>query len=120
MTCPHLTDVQENREVAHRARKEGGMDHQSWPWTEEHTCPSILMAELISCHCDETFNDNAEDTVCTACRLIGTPWVSCRFADVHAKTRKSRAEVGQNIITVDSALFKFTVAKISNSDFYSK
>ena len=51
---------------------------------------------------------------------IGTPWVSCRFADVHAKTRKSRAEVGQNIITVDSALFKFTVAKISNSDFYSK
>ena len=51
---------------------------------------------------------------------IGTPGVSCRFADVHAKTRKSRAEVGQNIITVDSALFKFTVAKISNSDFYSK
>ena len=27
---------------------------------------------------------------------------------------------GENIITVDSALFKFTVAKISNSDFYSK
>ena len=52
--------------------------------------------------------------------LIGTPWVSCRFADVHAKTRKCRAEVGQNIITVDSALFKFTVAKIRNSDFYSK
>ena len=52
--------------------------------------------------------------------FIGTPWVSCRFADVHAKTRKSRAEVGQNIITIDSALFKFTVAKISNSDFYSK
>ena len=48
---------------------------------------------------------------------IGTPEVSCRFADVHAKTRKIRAEVGQNIITVDSALFKFTVAKISNSDF---
>ena len=53
-------------------------------------------------------------------RAIGTPGVSCQFADVHAKTRKSRAEVGQNIITVDSALFKFTVAKISNSDFYSK
>ena len=51
---------------------------------------------------------------------IRRPGELCHVTLMSHQNKNLNNKRGENIITVGSALFKFNVAKISNSDFYSK